>query len=564
MNPAVHVTRELARIRDLPRRVYEGPELAEQLSRLLRQPHGRQTLRPLQAQALLEIGTLGGLLGPLPVGSGKTLISFLAPVVARARRPMLLIPAKLRQKTERDLYQARRDWRVPASIRVESYERLGRTQHRDALDAYRPDLLILDEAHRAKNPKASITRRIRRYVEAHPECQIVAISGTITSRSIRDFAHLAVWTLGAPSAPVPTNFHELEEWAEALDASPSREPGALVVFADDTEIATHGAREACRRGYRRRLTATPGVVAMTNDHDASCSLQLSQITTTPPKAVQAAFAEVRDEGCRPDGWYLEDPFAVGRCARELALGFYYRWRPDPPREWLDVRKTWAKACRHIIDTNHRKIDTELGVIQAIRHYPEAEESLRAWQEIKPSFEPSTEPVWLADHAVQQALEWMRSHHGIVWVEHQAFGDRLAEISGAPYYASGGLDRRGRRIEDARPRDGSIIASRKSSGEGRNLQAWSRALVVSPPSSGEIWEQLLGRHHRSGQEADEVAFDVFLGCVENAKSILTALERARYTEQITGQPQKILIADKTFDLQVNPSLPSWRGIQEVEL
>src|SRR5438128_2692375 len=88
-------SQELKRILALPRRVADGSDLVEPLTQALKTPTGTQTLRPVQAQALYDMGTYGGLFGPLRVGSGKTLVTLLAPLLLEAKRPVLLLPANL-------------------------------------------------------------------------------------------------------------------------------------------------------------------------------------------------------------------------------------------------------------------------------------------------------------------------------------------------------------------------------------------------------------------------------------------------------------------------------------
>ena len=61
-------------------------------------------------------------------------------------------------------------------------------------------------------------------------------------------------------------------------------------------------------------------------------------------------------------------------------------------------------------------------------------------------------------------------------------------------------------------------------------------------NGRIAEQLVGRTHREGQEADEVSVDMVVACVEQWKGLRQAEADARYVEQTTGVQQKLLYAD----------------------
>lgn len=502
------------------------------------------SLRPIQAIALYEASEHGALL-PISVGGGKTLISLLLPHVLQASRPLLLAPAKLIAKTKREANALRMHWQIPKHIRLESYELLGRVQAAEMLERYTPDLIVADEAHRLKNPRAAVTRRVTRYLQAHPHCKLVAMSGTITRRSLRDYAHLLVRALGAANAPVPSRLTELEEWADALDERPRVDeridPGALYELCKTEPRTLDGVRQA----FRKRLVETPGVVA-SHSSGVECSLTISSVHPRKCRGIVSALETLRSAWDLPDGHPLADGLAVWRHARELALGFWYRWEPAPPKAWLAARKEWCSASRHILSTNRRNLDSELQVIHAVDdgHYPVAAQALGAWRAVRDTYKPVTMPVWVSDVVIDLCVAWANHGPGIIWTEHTAFAQRLAEKTGLTFYGPQGRDSRGRAIEDADPKC-ALIASIPSNSEGRNLQAWNRNLVTSPPASGSAWEQLLGRTHRPGQESDEVTCDVILACEEHMAALEQARADARYIESTTGAQQKLSYADITL-------------------
>lgn len=528
----------------IPRREWSEKEeidLAAELTDILRTPQGTMSLRPKQAVALAEAGLRGGLFAPLRVGAGKTLFSLLVGHVLDSKRPVLLVPAKLIEKTKREMQVLKWHWQIPVNLVIRSYEIHGRVQAADVLDKYQPDLLILDECHRVKNPRAAVSKRVMRYLNNNPECRLVAMSGTITKRSLTDYAHLLRRALGPEQAPVPFKYQELQEWAAVLDerkGDDDRDVGALRLFAEGSRDLS-----AVRAGFCQRLTQTEGVVA-TTEARISASLSISSISPSVNREVDSAFKALREEWRLPDGRPLADGLEVWRHARELGLGFFYRWDPEPPKAWLEARKAWCSECRQILNHNHRNLDSELQVANAVSQglYPHATGIWRAWREIAPSFEPNTKPVWLDDSVLHACVKWAVENPGILWTEHQAFAERLSSMSGLEYYGKRGVNRRGQAIEDA-PTNRSCIASIASNGEGRNLQAWNRNLVISPPSSGGAWEQLLGRTHRDGQEADEVTIDLLITCSEHATAFQQAIRDCEYISQTTGQEMKLLIADK---------------------
>jgi superfamily II DNA or RNA helicase len=87
-----------------------------------------------------------------------------------------------------------------------------------------------------------------------------------------------------------------------------------------------------------------------------------------------------------------------------------------------------------------------------------------------------------------------------------------------------------------------IVSIRAHGTGKNLQAYSVSLVLTPPGSGATWEQLLGRLHRPGQNADEVLFKVWQHTKELRAAFDQALSDASYIETTLGSKQKLSYAN----------------------
>lgn len=542
----VEHSEELNRILALPRRHWEDTAkgYVEKVSAYLRAPGGTQMLRPVQAASLVEAHDYNGLFGPQRVGAGKTLVSLLAFTVLGAKRPLLLIPAKLKDKTLRDMHALRKHWLVPGWVRVITYELLGREQSSKLLEEWNPDVIVMDEAHRVKNRSAAVTRRVDRYLDEHPDTRVIALSGTFTKRSIKDYAHIAKWCLKDLN-PTPRDFNTIMEWGMALDEQRGDEnrlaPGALIELCGPEERATYATEpvRSVRKAFGKRLIETPGVIA-TQDDPLGASLSIDALAFYDP-AIEAAAAHMRSTWQRPDGEPMLDGIELWRHLREIACGFFYRWNPAPPQQWVQARRTWAKFVREVLRHNRRGIDSESQVVRAVDagHYDSYQ--LAEWRAVKDLFVPQTEAVWVTRRVLERVGEWMRAERGIAWVEHTEFGLELARSSGMPFYWRGGKNAKGVMIEDHPPGE-PLIASIASNAEGRNLQAWNTNLIVSCPPTGAIVEQLLGRTHRDGQLADEVSATIAAVVPEQ----LDAFDRARSDALMIGdtmrQNQKLFYAD----------------------
>jgi broad specificity phosphatase PhoE len=558
----VAYTPELQRVVDLPRRQWQegADELADVLTRVFARDGGSQVLRPVQAAALRDIHDCGGAMLAIRVSGGKTLISFLAPAVVEAQRPLLLVPGKLKYETEVKWWQYQKDWVLPR-IRVESYELLGREQHASYLENYRPDLILADEGHKLKNPKSAVTRRVKRYLQAHPDTTVVIMSGTVTSRTLHDYWHLLRWTHGEERMPMPADWPEMTQWSEAIDVHAKAikmAAGALVLLANedeqrDIQYGGEAAIQATRKAYQRRFVETPGVVSTVDDKGVNCSITIEVHDVPAIDRIQDTFTTMRATWETPDGHPFEMASQLWAHCRELACGFYYVWDPRPPKEWLVARRRWSRFVRETL--KGQKYDSDGQVAKAVLrgHLNDREVDwdpvemrevqYRAyfdWAAVRDTFKPKTVAKWVSDATIKWAAAWLDKHkEGVVFVEHDAFGRALSDYTGVPYFGAGGVDAGGNHIIHC---TGKAIASVHANREGRNLQHWSEALVVSELPNGAMVEQLLGRLHRDGQQADNVHFDWLVASLEHWLGFHKILRDANYIQYTTGQPQKVLMAD----------------------
>ncbi len=557
---AVRYTSEIERILRLPRRTQSASiELALEMSEALRKDTGAQQLRPVQALALLEAMMTGGLFGPIGVGEGKTLITLLAPYVLEAKRYLLILPAGLQKKTRKDHAKYAQHWRIPAlsEFLMLSYEMLGRVQSVDVLNRYKPDLIGADEVHRFKNRRAACTRRMIRYMHDHPETRFLALSGTIMQKSVRDFGHILRWCL-KDKAPVPRTETEIEDWAWALDErvpDESRyEPGALLRFCEPEEL-NEAPLVAARRGFRRRLLDTPGVVSTIGEGErVNCSLYVSYIKPAYKPVTEQHFHKLRRRMLTPDDWVLTRGAEVWQHARELSLGCHYVWDPRPPEDWRNARRDWGAFVREILSRS-RTLDSEKHVALEIDAGRLRDGGvLKRWRDVRDTFRPNSVAVWHDDSVLKLCAEWMSKGPGIVWTEHAHFAEKLSALTGVRYFGAKGFAADGTFIDDA---EGPIIASIDANKEGRNLQhKWSRNMFTTMPDNADLAEQVIGRTHRPLQEADEVTVDVLLGCLEHVNAFRKALSGAQTIRDTVGAAQKLLIAD--IDWPSDAEIDSWRG------
>lgn len=583
----VQASDEFYRVAALPRRDWleeiQRDELRDRMSSFYRTPWGKQRLHLIQAATLAELHDLRGVVAPIPAGDGKTLISFLAPMVVGAERPLLLVPAGLREKTIRDFKLLSQHWLGPRGITIEnyrdynpyearfkgtvieSYEMLSQKDGQQILDLYKPDLIIADEAQKLKNLEAACTKKFVRFMRANTSTMFAPLSGTMMVRSMKNFWHLMLFAL-RHHMPLPRLHAELERWCAAIDEkkdfSPTRpHAGVLFEFATEedkeklrqlvasargniTVLNSPDAIAIARKSMQNRLKSAPGVI-LTEGTTVQASLRITRLPWSPNEKCQAYLKQVRETSETPNGDILLDGVAVWKQCRELSCGFFYRWEPAAPEEWLKRRKKWFKKARTILGMGLTNIDSlgqvEEAVARGRLNYTGVHEAFAEWREIMHTFEINVVAEWVDDTILNHTLAWMKKHpRSIVWTEHRAFGFKLSELSGVGFCANGGLDQRGVFIDDYQGRQ--VIASVESNHEGRNLQAWHRSLVVSMLPNGGMWEQLLARTHRPFQPEDTVFYDWVASCSEQIDGFQNALRDAACAQDTLGQKQRLLYAD----------------------
>jgi hypothetical protein len=443
-----------------------------------------ERLRLPQAQSLREIGICGGLLGPIGVGHGKTLIDLLAPLAWRyydrsINDVVLLVPAGLASQLMGDYEYYGQHFKMPQIVfhgidyentcqkmdpkvplergapclHVVKYTMLSRPENTVWLEnVLKPQAIISDEAHKLryccpegkKRPSATGSRMWRYMQYVAPGTLCAALSGSMTAKEIEDYWHLAMWALRG-SSPLPRNIEIVQEWGRAINPSlDPADPGPLM------QLCAPG--EHLYDGFKRRVAETCGVVT-TAAPAVDVPLTLVERQAPPiPTQVKQYLAMVRGGGeagsQRPDGEELLTSLEIAECAMQISFGFYYRWiypRCIFPRDeqlvtdWKALRKAFFKEVRAELRELREHMDSpKLVISAAARHHgllpkkkglPEwASKHFPAWNKIKALVYAKTEAVCFNDYIVRDIIAWSQEQPGVIWYEHNAIGDWVSQLS----------------------------------------------------------------------------------------------------------------------------------------
>jgi hypothetical protein len=541
-------TPEFDRIAALPRRDWQTQDqtqLAEYLEKYLHVYSGpcatpdtcegcqMRSLRPAQIAALRDCYEYPGAFLPLRPGAGKTAISLLNFTLLKSKRPLLIVPADLQKDTHKRKTELARHWRILPYVEVISYQWLSHKNQSDFMDEYKPDVIFCDECDYLGNTRTVAWKRLKKYLKLYPETRIYLASGTPMGRALREITHLLLATL-RDRTPVPRDLNEQIAWGLALDSKVPGErthPGALLELPGaegETELTQ------ARRAFRKRLLETPGVVA-TAGNTPPMHLVIRSIEPEVSETVREAILKLRETRVAPSGLLCKHAIELYGHAKRLGQGLHYYYDPPPPFEWRMARSAWLTWAQKKL-SGLRRIDQLSQLQDAILAGDIDDGGLyKRWLEIQPTYEPEAhrKVQWVDDEtSFGWASDWVAKHkNGLIWTPDVAWGELAEKKLGIPYFGTMGEDKNGMSIREYRGKF--AICSVASVARGRNLQRYQHNLVMSPPSTGKAWTQLLSRTWRDGQEAAEVTCDVILTSRESYGSIIQAIRDSQLDEDGMG-------------------------------
>jgi len=541
---------EVERVMALPRDILESTDiLVRRWTEKLRRHPAAPPLRPAQALILEKAyrmkqrGGDYGTIGHVGVGKGKTLaFALLAGVLApeNGGKVVLLIPPDMRAETEKERALWAKHYDFP-EVEIVAYSILSRPDATDLLERLAPGLILADECQALKRKDSARTKRFIRYFQSNPRTRFVAMSGTLTARSVRDYAHLAEIAL-RDFCPLPIVDDDLATWAGVMDHDvlpPSREMRAkFKVYVGTEEIPTVA---QVRAAFQKRLASAPGFLVTTTP-STSAKLEITAVYPPVGEIVQDALYALSRDYELPNGDLLTDAVRFAAAAHQLSAGFYYvpDWPRGPDLEWLDARSEWSRQVREYLNYySGPGRDSPFLVETYVRttHTPSRMwEALQRWDEQRHKPEPPRRACWIDTSLLAYAVEWAQAHAkgGIIWFRARAVGEALAEY-GIPTYWEGSPDFTATPV---------VALSIAVYHKGRNFQEWGEQLLLEVPTSAERLEQLFGRTHRQGQKRDVVRADVVQHTWKVQQAWASAVEAARYIQATTGQEQKILAAGLT--------------------
>lgn len=481
------------------------------------------------------------------------------------------------------------------------------------LTAIQPDMIVLDEAHSVSSLRAARTRRLRDYLSEYRPV-VVAMSGTMTSKSVQDFHHLIKSCLG-DWCPLPLQQSMAFQWGRVLDTNGTVDQSATGPvlplarwaqrkFPNDPRNGHHVS--GFRNAFRLRMTTVPGVVA-TGDRDLGIGLSLCNEEIDPKRTdghdeMDRLIDRVEVSWLTPNGDEIDHAFHTFKWLYELHNGFYNQllW-PEPDvlakrrgcsesaaaelieraQEQHELNQEYTRMLRSYLEDPLPGLDTPMMVggefgRNGPKHLPT--DLYHAWKQAHEAKfegmpERESEAVRVCsfkiDKAAQVAEEWVRKDQGgLLWVFNIEMGEWLHDVLTERgldhlYCPAGNLSNKeiiklesGKRI---------TIASITAHGEGKDLQHYQNQFFLQWPRSARQAEQVLGRCHRNGQTADHLYVQTCHSSEFEHRVFAACLNDSVYQQQNGAGRRKVIYADHDPEPKIyTPEFLRERGIEGKQL
>ncbi len=611
---------EIHRICGLPAYSPPTPEMVEAVSaevldaRVFQQ--GKR-LFPVQVDMILQTRMLGGSgIGNIGVGWGK---GWLNVIIAQehlmhrgARRALVFMPPTMfRPYFAHELLKIRRNVSVgvqlfnmhgkgpaqrkalatmkPDGITFIPYSLCSRPDFDDLIDLLEPDIVLLDEAQNVKDATRPKGKRLFLYLnERNPRCRLVAMSGTLTKKTIMEYWHVVARALG-DLAPMPLVKNTAREWGGVLDAGSayhvqSHRAGPIMGLVDWAQRTFPNDRISSditgfRKAYSLRFNSTPGVAA-SGDADIGISLSVENRSPTEPRFELTQLMDGVAGMQAPTGEPLTLALEKWSWNYQLTSGFFYNlvWpKVDQfsqrrgisedqagqiifdSKELHQATVTYNTLLSNWFKEHHvRGLDQGMLVGQFISQGgtdPLPGEIVDAWWHKKELTRPHCierdhDPVFVCDYKMHAMADWVRSLKGaggLIWYHHEAVGMwaswflRQVDIpvlwcpAGDPYNEI---------IANPENAGSVIVASMRGHGTGKNLQHFKHNYFLQWPRDAALAQQVIGRTHRNGQDADHLVFVTNNNTEFDHGNMHATLIEASYQQQSLETRQALCSA--TFD------------------
>ncbi len=607
---------EMNRIINLPRVPEVPDDVQQQMSDLLLLSSSNwKLLNKTQVAAMLAYLMYDGLLGAVGVGWGKTFISFKIADLAYEkgkRKILLLVPANCVVKTVHEIPELMEETSLNLPIHIVggatkakrakiikedkglfimSYAQLSLKDTSEMIKAISPEIIIADECHKLAKVDSSCTMRVDRYMSEFPDTEFCGMSGTLTNKTLYDYAHMSRWANGKNS-PLPDSGHELDQWCDMLASTFSEHVmGAtfspLINWAKANypkEKFLSNEVASLRRAYKYRFNTAPGNVS-SGDAKVNVSLMIQNNEISNPNQYTGYgellqhMQNIEDYMMNPAGEEIEYALHKFKYMYELTSGFFLElyWqnedvvakqlkiseseayhRLERSKEHLEACQLyWAQQRKWLEEHAQEGLDMPSLLEDAMLEHKARYVGNELYtkfaymksKEFEERIDRAERSHRVCDYKIQEAVKFYKPLNKLnkgclFWVHHHEMGRWLCDAfreADIPYIYADATKKGELQILNKNNRHLPVIASTASHGTGKNLQHFSENYFMQFSRSATTMEQAIGRTHRQGQKADQLIMNTNFTTEFDHEMFAATIADSLYIAQ-TQNRQKLIYAD----------------------
>lgn len=509
----------------------------------LKKPGGSQELFPVQKRLLSRLMLNQRLLAEVGVGQGKTLPSMLAPRVLGLDSALLISRASIiRSQTKHDYESYGKHWDLP-ELDIRSYEYLAHQKHYDHFENTQPKMVVLDEAHRAQNPTTAFGRRLIRYLQKRPEVPVLILSGTLLSLGVKRFWFPALLGLPYDINPFPQDLTRAEQWEREPDIRPlamqvSRLRGEDCTQDTKIEIWTKLA-ECCGAvvSHKRACSASIDLYVHEVENSQDCQYKMDVAQAEYDELSRKSPTKKRNS----DGDLSALDVAKMALLTKIDLasyGYETVWTEAKSQALKKAEFNWARLKQAYIEEGWVTSGGELAS-RAEQFGDSAVQARDTLRKLRAEFQGERDVRWFCQKTLENIVRGIckvtkDKKPTLVFTPRVQLGVQLSGLltkstgDQVDYFRSHLMNGQKKTVMELFPRLG--VVAQKAALEGANLQKYSRMIVIGATSSERDWEQLIGRMHRRGQEAETIELHVLTCNGYHRRRLRTAMKKSQQVSQ----------------------------------
>jgi hypothetical protein len=478
-----------------------------------------------------------GVISLTGTGSGKFLQSVCIGPVLGKRNCLLIVPVKSVADTEKELikFSSSMPELLDQNIKIISSNDLSLNKSRDVLYQLSPEIIIIDEAQDFKDLKSARTKALIDYINKHPDVRVFILSATLITLNVCDYLHLFA-IVCKENSPLSVDTDAIPVYQALIDIG--MEQGNQLHTALHNSLSRFPGKN-----FRERLSArihSSEYVVFNPEVSTSAPIRFYGYSLNNP-TIDAHLERLENEWVTPSGEALTEAVEKHLLEDLISLGVYPRYTyhasDDLIEKWYEARREWQKVIRsHLVYENKHSVRSAAELVSLVdQGFLDRRDTkiYKTWIEIKDKVSYTVNYEYIdpeyAGSLVRELIKKYSLDNLIIWVKHVEIGKMLSAALNIPFYNGSG--------KDPKKEERFIILSVMAYYAGKNFQKWNNNLLLESAPNAMMFEQLISRTHRYGQN-NEVRVFLNVSTVPLKKGAARLKLRSKHLSEIYAHPVKL--------------------------